>query len=385
MPDKIALRDLSAEEEADRLLAEEEARTGPTSNFTPRSDDTEFREGLRELEEEESMPSPVTQGGHSTTAVKRMHPAPIIAIWIALSSSVILFNAWILGNDEGDLNFHYPITLTTLHLVYAAIATRLMRRFTSLLDGLDNVEITWQRWYSNIVPIGALFSGSLIFNNMAYLTLSVPFIQMLKAFTSVAVMGLSVLMGLEQFSKRTAITVVAISFGVMVASFGEVNFVLGGFLSQCIGIAFEATRLVAIQKLLQGLRMDPLVSLYYYAPVCAAFNAALIPLFEGFEPFSKILPTVGPFTLFLNCNIALLLNISVVFLIGCASSLVLTLSGVLKDILLVTGAVFLFGNVVTFTQMFGYGIALVGLFVFKTPPDVLAGYVASVKSMVGLR
>ena len=126
-----------------------------------------------------------------------MHPAPIIAIWIALSSSVILFNAvsssqflyphtrsdadlaprlelasvsgsceffeipatpWnaILttaansGNDEGDLNFHYPITLTTLHLVYAAIATRLMRRFTSLLDGLDNVEITWQRWYSTV-------------------------------------------------------------------------------------------------------------------------------------------------------------------------------------------------------------------------------------------
>jgi len=25
-----------------------------------------------------------------------MHPAPIIAIWIALSSSVILMNAWIL-------------------------------------------------------------------------------------------------------------------------------------------------------------------------------------------------------------------------------------------------------------------------------------------------
>ncbi|GAA5832684.1 hypothetical protein JCM5353_003060 [Sporobolomyces roseus] len=385
MPDKIALQDLSAEEEADRLLAEEEARTGPTSNFTPKSDDTEFREGLRELEEEDGLPSPASQGGHSTTAVKRMHPAPIIAIWIFLSSSVILFNAWILGKDEGDLNFPYPITLTTFHLVYATIATRLMRRFTPLLDGLDNVDITWQRWYQNIVPIGALFSGSLIFNNLAYTTLSVPFIQMLKAFTSVAVMGLSVLMGLEQFSRRTAITVVAISMGVMIASYGEVNFVLGGFLAQCIGIAFEATRLVAIQKLLQGLRMDPLVSLYYYAPVCALFNTLLIPLFEGLEPLQLILPTVGPFTLFLNCNIALLLNISVVFLIGCASSLILTLSGVLKDILLVTGAVFLFGNVVTFTQMFGYAIALVGLFVFKTSPDVLAGYVATMKAMVGLR
>jgi hypothetical protein len=36
---------------------------------------------------------------------------------------------------------------------------------------------------------------------------------------------------------------------------------------------------------------------------------------------------VGPVTLFINCNVALLLNVSVVFLIGCASSLVLTLSG----------------------------------------------------------
>lgn len=41
-----------------------------------------------------------------------MHPAPIIAIWIALSSSVILMNAWILGSKEGDLNFPYPIFLT---------------------------------------------------------------------------------------------------------------------------------------------------------------------------------------------------------------------------------------------------------------------------------
>lgn len=44
--------------------------------------------------------------------VKRIHPAPIIAIWIALSSSVILMNAWVLGSKEGDLNFPYPIFLT---------------------------------------------------------------------------------------------------------------------------------------------------------------------------------------------------------------------------------------------------------------------------------
>ncbi|GAA6013185.1 hypothetical protein JCM10207_006198 [Rhodosporidiobolus poonsookiae] len=377
---KIALQDLTAEQEADRLLAEEEART--TSGGHNPQDDAAFKAGLAELEEEENLPAPAT-AANQTTAVKRIHPAPIIAIWIFLSSTVIMFNAYILGKKPGDLHFDYPIFLTTTHLVYATIGTRLMRRFTHLIDGLDNIDMSWDRWYKNIVPIGALFSASLIFNNLAYLTLSVPFIQMLKAFTSVAVLSMSVVMGLDHFDQRKASIVVAICAGVALASYGESNFVFSGFIFQCIGIAFEATRLVAIQKLLQGLRMDPLVSLYYYAPVCATLNFLLVFVFEGFAPFEIVLERVGPITLFLNCNVALLLNVAVVFLIGCASSLVLTLSGVLKDVLLVAGSVVLFGTPVTLIQVFGYGIALTGLFIFKTSPEVMAGYIAHLKSLIG--
>lgn len=83
--------------------------------------------------------------------------------------------------------------------------------------------MSWERWFKNIVPIGALFSASLIFSNLAYLTLSVSFIQMLKAFTSVAVLGLSVAMGLEKMNPRTFVIVIAISMGVALASYGELN------------------------------------------------------------------------------------------------------------------------------------------------------------------
>lgn len=144
-----------------------------------------------------------------------------------------------------------PIFLTTWHLTFATIGTRIMLRTTRLLDGLGNVQMSWDRYFRNIVPIGALFSASLIFNNMAYLTLSVSFIQMwvdkrrsieimhtasrkadkmlhrallrLKAFTSVAVLGMSVLMGLETPTQRTLVIVVFISAGVALASFGEVK------------------------------------------------------------------------------------------------------------------------------------------------------------------
>lgn len=56
-------------------------------------------------------------------------------------------------------------------------------------------------------------------------------------------------------------------FTVALASYGEINFVFAGFVYQCMGIAFEAARLVAIQKLLTGLKMTPLVALYNFAPV----------------------------------------------------------------------------------------------------------------------
>ena len=86
------------------------------------------------------------------------------------------------------------MTLTTLHLAYASLGTRLLRRFTHLLDGLDRIDMSWDRYLRNIVPIGALFSASLVFSNLAYITLEVSFIQMLKAFVAVVVYFMSVFM-----------------------------------------------------------------------------------------------------------------------------------------------------------------------------------------------
>ena len=43
-----------------------------------------------------------------------------------------------------------------------------------------------------------------------------------------------------------------------------------------------------IQILLHGLKMDPLVSLHYYAPVCALINLAILPFTEGLAPFYEL-------------------------------------------------------------------------------------------------
>lgn len=57
----------------------------------------------------------------------------------------------------------------------------------------------------------------------------------------------------------------------------------------------------------------------------------------------------------------------------------MTLSGVLKDILLVLASMVIFGDPVTPTQFFGYAIALAGLVYYKLGPDRIGSYAAQGK------
>ncbi|KAH9852239.1 TPT-domain-containing protein [Lenzites betulinus] len=308
------------------------------------------------------LPSPVSATTPRPQASKsKVSAAMIIPIWIILSSAVIIYN----NHLYNTMQFRYPVFLVTWHLTFAAIGTRVLQRTTHLIDGAKDVNMTKDMFVKSILPIGLLFSGSLILSNTAYLYLSVAYIQMLKAFTPVAILLISWTFRIQDPSKRLAVIVLMISLGVALASHGELRFNLVGFLTQAAAVGFEASRLVMIQILLHGLKMNPLVSLHYYAPVCAVINLAVLPFTEGLAPFYE-LARVGPLILLTNAAVAFLLNIAAVFLVGAGSGLVLTLAGVFKDILLISGSVLLFGATITPLQVLGYSVALVGLVLYKT-------------------
>lgn len=300
------------------------------------------------------------------------HPAVYIATWITLSSSTIVFNKYILDTAK----FQFPIFLTTWHLIFATIMTQFLARFTTILDSRKKVPMTGRVYLRAIVPIGLFFSASLICGNQAYLYLSVAFIQMLKATTPVAVLLATWGLGVSPVNLKTLGNVSFIVIGVVIASLGEIKFVMVGFLFQVAGIVFEAVRLVMVQRLLSGsdFKMDPLVSLYYYAPACAVINGCVLLITELPRMTMVDIDRVGLITLVANASVAFLLNVSVVFLIGKTSSLVLTLSGVLKDILLVFASMFLFKDPVSLLQAFGYSIALGGLIYYKLGGEKLKEY-----------
>lgn len=265
-----------------------------------------------------------------------------------------------------------------------------------MLDSRKKVPMTGRVYLRSIVPIGIMFSLSLICGNMAYLTLSVSFIQMLKATMPVVTLLTSWVLRVAEPSLKTLGNVSLIVLGVIIASYGEIRFVLTGFLFQCGGIIFEAIRLVMVQQLLSGaeFKMDPLVSLYYFAPVCALLNGVIALFIEVPRMTFVEVQNLGFSVLIANAMVAFLLNVSVVFLvsrshplrtlntgadyfpkIGKTSSLVMTLSGVLKDILLVMASMLLFRDPVSGLQAFGYSIALCGLIYYKLGANKLREYI----------
>lgn len=89
---------------------------------------------------------------------------------------MIIQNKWILSTA----GFHFPILLTTWHLSSAALITQIMARSTRMLDSRKHVPMTVRKYTTYVLPIGVFFSLTLMCGNMAYLYLSVAFIQVLK-------------------------------------------------------------------------------------------------------------------------------------------------------------------------------------------------------------
>ncbi|XP_075489770.1 putative sugar phosphate/phosphate translocator At2g25520 [Primulina tabacum] len=281
-----------------------------------------------------------------------------VAIWIFLSFTVIVYNKYIL--DRKMYNWPYPISLAMIHMAFCSSLAYLLVR---VFKAVDPVTMSWDLYLRSVVPIGLLYSLSLWLSNSAYIYLSVSFIQMLKALMPVAVYSIGVLLKKEAFKSETMVNMVSISIGVAVAAFGEAKFDSWGVALQLGAVAFEATRLVMIQILLnsKGITLNPITSLYYVAPCCLVFLSvpwALVefPLLKENSSFHFDYVIFGT-----NSFCAFALNLAVFLLVGKTSALTMNVAGVVKDWLLIAFSWSVIKDTVTPINLFGYALAFLAV------------------------
>ncbi|EGG05698.1 uncharacterized protein MELLADRAFT_116765 [Melampsora larici-populina 98AG31] len=290
-----------------------------------------------------------------------------LILTIFLSASLTLFNKSIYTT----FNFPFPFHILALHFASISLTSRLLVKWTRPKEYASYQErVTWPFWFKNVLTVGLAYGSAILCSNLAYLLLSVSFVQMLKAFTPVVLVVATAILEQQMPPARSVVVVSIISSGVAVAAYGEIHFVLIGALCQFAGSLAEVARLIATQRLLQDLNVDPLVALSALSPICFSMAVILAPIFEGLEPISLIVPRLGLPVIFASILLALALNVVVLFLVSCTSALVLTLAGIVKDIGLIGGSVIFLGSHITSTQIGGYLVATGGLvyFRFSRPP-----------------
>jgi len=169
---------------------------------------------------------------------------------------MILFNKAVLDQFE----FPYPMFLTTWHMFFATIMTQIMARTSNWLPGVREKKVDGAVMQSQILPVSLCFSVSLVLANKAYIYLSVSYIQMLKAFTPVAVLIFSFFSGLEKTSCMELYIVSVICIGVAMTSVGETFFSWVGFTCQALAILAESSRLVLTNLLMRNLKLGELLN-----------------------------------------------------------------------------------------------------------------------------
>lgn len=293
---------------------------------------------------------------------------PYIVVWVLLSVSLIFMNNGILQHLPN------PAALTAWHMAVSSVLVRVVLCLApadSVPFRKDAPKVDPRTVLMKFGPISVLFALSLAMGNRTYMHCSVAFIQMMKASHSVITYTMSVALGMESFVWCRFQAVCAVWFGVVLAVTGELKFNAIGFACQCMSSLAECGRVVLIETLInrQGLKMDPLTALSYYAPLCffvlVPFAAATeIPddLSAWWRSFDE---HVGYVWIILNGLLAFSLNLSVVLLLQKTSAVTYILCGVMKDVLMIVGSVCWLGASMSLQQVIGYTLAIASVQVFN--------------------
>ena len=112
--------------------------------------------------------------------------------------------------------------------------------------------------------------------------------------------------GTETWALPKSINMLVITVGVAIASVGELKFDWVGFSFQMASIVCESTRLTLIQILLQrqGIKMNPIHTLYYVAPACFVFLCIPFWFVESNKVLALGMANLPTLTLLLNAACA---------------------------------------------------------------------------------
>ena len=222
-----------------------------------------------------------------------------------------------------------------------------------------------------LFPIALLSALSLVSGNMAYTSLSVAFIQVLKVLLPATTLAAGVAAGVDHLTVPLAVAVTLITAGTGYAALLESqtgHFSSIGLVQFLLSAVCEALRTVLVQLLLGQMKYNAVEALLYLSPCTGGLLAigALLWEWEGLtEPhggFYKVYQK--PLLYSFAAAGGFLVNLTTFWAIKATSGLTFKVLGCVKNSFVVWAGVLL-GDVISGQQLCGYAVSLAGFLLYS--------------------
>lgn len=268
----------------------------------------------------------------------------IVGVSVAFLVTNALLNI-INGYLFSSTDFKFPLFLTMMHAVigffYAYVVTSVQ------CEGLTIQRMVFEKNWKNMSILtlqGVLFALNVSFNNMSLMFINVTLNQIVKASNPVVTAILCMIVFRRTYSWQYWLGLLAIVCGVVMSVYGNPHFDSFGFFLVCSSVFVACCMVVVSEKIMEGLRMDPINFLMNTAPQIAI---SIMPFsiareLTGIIEFSHNSVWRLIFILVITGSIAFLYNISHYSLIKLTGSVYSTVMGNFKIALLIILAEIIF-------------------------------------------
>ncbi|KAL8753112.1 MAG: hypothetical protein Q9199_005283 [Rusavskia elegans] len=254
------------------LLAKNETTGTPDKYiFAGRSDRVDL---IAEDDELEGMAQVSTiDGSASVTVASKIH---VLLVYFAFNLGLTLYNKAVM------IKFPFPFLLTALHAASGMVGTQiLLSRGIFTLKNLTGPDTAMLSAFS------ILYTANIAVSNVSLSMVTVPFHQTVRALTPVFTVAIyrGVFHGI--YGTDTYISLVPVIMGVMLASYGDLNATVLGFVMTMLGTILAAVKTVTTNRLqTAGLRLGALELLYRMSPIACIQSLAVAYIcgeFDGFD------------------------------------------------------------------------------------------------------
>ncbi|KAL8675065.1 MAG: hypothetical protein Q9168_000548 [Polycauliona sp. 1 TL-2023] len=228
----------------------------------------------------------------------------LIISWYIFSVSISVYNKWMFGEKKKQLNFHFPLFTTCMHMaVQFLLASTVLYFFPHFRPRADSITnpgnhhpvhhdpsqskplMSRTFYLTRIGPCGTATGLDIGLGNMSFRWVTLTFFTMCKSSALAFILIFAFLFHLEQPSVKLILIIATMTVGVIMMVAGEMDFSPIGFFLIISASFFSGFRWALTQILLlrNPATSNPFSTIFYLAPIMFLVLAILAIPVEGFS------------------------------------------------------------------------------------------------------